>query len=357
MSNSSEDSPQVERHKSPEEVAKAQYRKIRNVTFPRTEDDEKLIRERQAGLIGDKVNSLMILVNSISDSGQARPLENWERDAPTQSVYLLRRDDEGNYEASPEAITRPRTPKSFYIALEAFIDGKPWDEVKRLAATRPPEASDPDAAEITTLQTESAAVATLEEAGEMAAKIHRKFSKPSSQTKVMQVLHRQVERIIENDTRDVTELEQLNPLRARLQSFVTSSNGKYFVGTMFVDFIDAAALRIGQLMIASARSAGELERVLTAIRAHEFQYAEAYAAPFAESREDALEKIELLAELTRIRSVERLDAFKEKIATKEFKSASLTSLYRSQIDSFIERKRRVYAHQSPDGNKLEPLTK
>src|SRR3989344_2217603 len=290
--------------------------------------------------LGDE---LVKILSGLKATGQ---MNEWQPDLrikiisqTSPEVRLVRKMGDQKPEIS-DLILLPRNSRSFLLALDAYTEGKSWDEVIQMLGRRHEHGV--DRAQIEELENEAVDIRTFEDAGNLAARVHMRLTNQHSQTSVMRVVHRIVEMLIEEKTKDLTEFRQLQKPQLELEAFAKSQNGKYFVTSMFFDFIDAAALRIGRKMISDARSADELRKVLQAIHGHAFRFADAYTAPFAESQEDAIAKLDFLEKLRNKRSAQGLDDLRKEVEAYQFKSAEMAPKYREQIVGFIERKREVY---------------
>lgn len=291
------------------------------------------------------------LVKILSGLAATKQTDDWQpdllvkilkREAP--DVRFVRKIGDQDPEKS-QLVRLPRAARPFLLALDAYVSGKSWEEVQELLGR--PSMGGADSAQIAALQDEAARVGSFEEAGNLAKRIKTALSNQHSQTRVMRLLHRIVEKILEDKTKNLSEFSQLKPVQVELRAFVKSSNGEHFSGSTLLDFLDAAALRIGKQMVTNAKSTFELQAALQAIHNHDFIYAAAYEAPFAESREDATSKIELLSKIRFKRSEEGLDDLRREVEAFEFQSKEMTPVYRKQIIDFIERKREVYWPKVP----------
>lgn len=333
------DSPPNSPNNNPNEKKFTDYREIRGLI--------KEVHPDTTGSAPEEIKKLGEVLTKILVVPLSKKTVDWEPDfladiltGKQGDVQLIRKNTGDQWEVS-DPIRVPRNARAFFLAFDAFLKGKSWDEVKLILSRKPSE-SGVDSAQIEELENATIRIQTFDDAGKMAEKIMTRLSRANSQTRVMRIVHRIVEQLVENKTKNLTQLAQLAPVQVELRAFAAAPYAQYFLPSMFFDFIDAAALRIGRQMIADTRSPDELQKALAAIHNYDFRYAEAYTAPFAESREDALAKIDFLNKLRNKRSEAGLDDLRKDVEAFEFKATDMADQYRAQIFSFIERKREVY---------------
>lgn len=248
-------------------------------------------------------------------------------------------------EVAPEPIELPRRPEQFVRALSMYQQDKhSWEEVKKEANRQAQKSKSADGQIVDELSKEAETVADLEQAAALAKKIQNKLASDHSQVRAFGALSHAIERVVDNMTRSCDDFKSLRVVYDNVKAFLDSGFAEQLIKSRFLNYLDAAALRVGRQRIAAAISPDDLRQALEAIHNHPFAFAHVYAAPFREAREDALAKIDFLLEISRKREP-GLDELTRRVAAHKFKSVADADLYRSQIFGFIERKRAILKHR------------
>lgn len=322
--------------------------------------DSKFTKQRDLMLLMGKVHSDRIggskekdspaywgdeLMKILSGLAATKQMENWQpdvldkilsRDAP--EVRFVRKIGDNQPELS-DTLRLPRYPREFLLALDAYTQGKSWEEILQTLNHHQRNAHDE---QTEALEYEASSIKNLDDAGMVAKKILATLKEGSHRNTVMGFLNYMVARLLRSESSKCTDFASLQNVYEKLKTFFQTDNGKLFRQSVLMDVLDNKALEIGRELLSRAITQDQVNQAIESIRSYPFEFAFVYEAPISETREDALAKLELLAKIRTRYSKEGLEKLRREVEKYEFQSTQMAPKYKEQIIAFIDRKQKVY---------------
>lgn len=343
-----------------EQSAQEKFTKPREIAVLMSKVHPDRVRARTAE--GDAVNAsiekdspeywgeqLVKILSGLQATGQ---MNYWQPDLRAEivsrrapEVRFVRKMEEEPELSDPVAL--PRAPRSFLLALDAYTRGADWDEVRTTMSAKTENA---DHGETEEIEQEVAEARTYEDLGQVARKVHATFKEGARKDSTMGFLSSAFKWLLSRRIDNSTNLSELAKEHGELTAFFKTGDGRLFRQSTVMDVLDNRALVLAKKQLTDAMSSDQVTRAVEAFHAYPFEFAFVYEQPFAETREDAIAKIDFLSSLRSKRSEQGLDDLRKEVEAHQFQSEEMASRYREQLIDFIERKREVYWPAVPRSN-------
>lgn len=257
-----------------------------------------------------------------------------------KELHLVRINEDGKPELSPEAIKLPARPGAFIEALESYLAGDSWEEVLE-KLRRNPEIKDAETKE--QLETIIDSMASMKDVGNAAQLVSAAdISDPGIKSALERRVARRFEKFIDKAISECIDLESLRVLHDDAKAFFNSRNGALVSQTTIMDALDGGAVDIAQKMFDAAVSKEEVSKVAQEISKYPFEFKELHVKPLEAAADDTKTKIRFLHAMRRQHTEPDLDALRSKVEAHLFSNATIGEQYRAEILSVIDRKRTSY---------------
>lgn len=287
----------------------------------------------------DRLFGILVLLR---DSNQ---LYQWPEEAeskgitPGGEITFAKSDQDGNIVAAEEPLTVPKYPVTLIEAFEAYLYGKPWEEVKKIMA-HDPDISDKEIriafeANIDKVRLTKDVVALMRSMGPKIA------SKKVRDALVLR-LSQKFERIIDADAAACQTFEELHKVRGDVVSAVESLKGTDMPTFGARDALDAAALELAKKLFDSAKTYRDVEAVATEVDNYPFGFEDFYTKPLKAKAEDVRTKIKFLYALRHTKELGKLEELRGVVEGHEFSDEQTTSAYRLELLDLVDKKIKKY---------------
>lgn len=205
---------------------------------------------------------------------------------PGQKIRFAHFDSEGKPKVAAEDVALPETPAALIDALEAFVAGKPWDEVKA-ALERDPEF---EAKEIARSLAENIdAIRSLNQIPKVAETLAAAMPKKRMREDLVQRLVRHFDVMVERQASRASDFRELSWVKGEANRLVESV--PELASGSVADALDAAAAELAKHSFEEARTLKELARARKDLQGFEFAFEDLYRSSLEEAAAQAEARI------------------------------------------------------------------
>lgn len=252
-----------------------------------------------------------------------------------QKIRLAFFDNEGNAHVAEEDLELPKYPLTFITSLEAYIAGKPWEEVKQLMA-HDPDIADKEVRKIFEVNID--AVRRPADVLTVMRSIGPKIAGKKVREGLVLRLAQRFERMVDTEASRCTTFEELERFRQDIRALVESLKGTDMPTYAARDALDAAALELGKKLYDKAKTYRDVKKVSDAITAFPFAFEEFYKKPLEVKSEDVRAKIRLLYALRHTKDTEGLLTLRKATEDHVFSSTEIADSYKTEILDLLDKK-------------------
>lgn len=295
-------------------------------------------------------NFISVVLNKLLNSKQLNvwPKDDQESTWPIgESIRLAYFDSENKAHVSEEFLIIPERPESFLDALEAFSEGRSWEEVQAL------NAFDPQIGEKEIAKSVKAVIDNSRNLSEASSAIEYIIGANISTKKILTPLlirlDARIEKIITQQAENCVSFSELSRIKSDARSFFTKYS-QLLSSTSSYDALDARAAQLALELLRNVKTKKGFEATLNEVAQYTFSFEGYYKNIVSTRLEDVRAQVDFMLAIRKTQSITELNTLQNQIQEHEcidpnnnfpFQSELLEILMRKR-ETLIRKKQQIY---------------
>lgn len=256
-----------------------------------------------------------------------------------QEVRFTYFDQQGVSHMADEVLILPKYPITFIDALEAYIAGKSWNEVKEIM-THDPDIADKEIREI--FETNIDAVKSPKDVVIVMRSIGPRIASKKVREALVLRLAQRFERMVDTEAMACTSFRELDRFREDVRALIESLKGTDMPTYGARDALDAAALELAKRLFDKATTYKQVKQVADAVDGYPFAFEDFYTKPLQVRAEDVRTKIRFLYALRHSSNIEQLTQLEQAVHDHSFGDKVTSGAYKIELLDLVRKKKEKY---------------